>query len=240
MKPKIIFLTCTWNRPNITKIFRDNLLDIQNKTRDLFEFVNIVIDSDNSNYDIFKDHSSFIYHNHDNLPVSNKWNYGSSLCSSIDFDYIIIIGSDDILDESILTKYHEYMIAGYDFIGILDLYIYNILTDNLYYWSGYSVPNRKGETIGLGRCLSNNLVKKLNYNLWSDNKNKGLDSSMNKKINKLSNIKKITFYSKDIGICCDIKGETNITSFSTISKKMDEINQTTIKYKKIKSMIYEN
>ena len=56
----------------------------------------------------------------------------------------------------------------------------------------------------------------------------------------LSNIKKITFYSKDIGICCDIKSETNITSFSKLSKKMDEINQTTTKYKKIKSMIYEN
>ena len=54
------------------------------------------------------------------------------------------------------------------------------------------------------------------------------------------NIKKITFYSKDIGICCDIKGETNITSFSKLSKKMDEIDQTTTKYKKIKSMIYEN
>jgi hypothetical protein len=240
MKPKLIFLTCTFNRPNITKIFRDNLLDIQNKTKDLFEFVNIVIDSDNSNYDIFKDHSSFIYHNHDNLPVSNKWNYGSSLCSSIDFDYIIIIGSDDILDESILIKYYEYMIAGYDFIGILDLYVYNILTDNLYYWSGYSEPIRKGETIGLGRCLSKQLVKKLNYNLWHNNKNKGLDSSMNTKINNLSNIKKITFYSKDIGICCDIKSETNITSFSKLSKKMDKVNQTATKYKKIKSMIYEN
>ena len=35
MKPKLIFLTCTWNRPNITKIFRDNLLNIKNKINDL-------------------------------------------------------------------------------------------------------------------------------------------------------------------------------------------------------------
>jgi len=158
----------------------------------------------------------------------------------MDFDYIVIIGSDDILDESILAKYHEYMIKGYDFIGILDLYVYNILTDKLCYWPGYSQPIRKGETIGLGRCLSSRLVKKLNYSLWGSNKNKGLDSSMNTKINKLSDIKKITFYAKDIGICCDIKSETNITSFSKLSKNMYEINQTTIEYKKIKSMVYEN
>ena len=201
MKKKIIFLTCTWNRVEVTKIFVNSLLETQKKLEDVFECINVVIDSNNSNIEIFKDNPNFIYRNYDNFPVSNKWNYGSSLCKDIDFDYIIMFGSDDIMDDSLLREYYKYMMDGYDYIGILDIFIYDILKENLYYWKGYGLNSgRYGETLGLGRCLSKNVVEQLDYKLWINGINKGLDGSMQNKINGLRDIKIINFYSKDIVI----------------------------------------
>lgn len=221
---KVIFLTCTWNRVEITKIFVNTLLETQKKLGDIFECINVVIDSDNSNSEIFKDNPNFIYHNYDNFPVSNKWNYGSSLCKDIDFDYIIMFGSDDIMNDSLLREYYKYMIEDYDYVGILDIFIYDILKENLFYWEGYSHKSgRYGETLGLGRCLSKNLVEQLNYELWVNGINKGLDGSMQKKINNLTNIKTINFYSKDIGFACDIKSDTNITKLNTFIDQLEII-----------------
>ena len=226
MKKKIIFLTCTWNRVEVTKIFVNSLLETQKKLEDVFECINVVIDSNNSNIEIFKDNPNFIYRNYDNFPVSNKWNYGSSLCKDIDFDYIIMFGSDDIMDDSLLREYYKYMMDGYDYIGILDIFIYDILKENLYYWKGYGLNSgRYGETLGLGRCLSKNVVEQLDYKLWINGINKGLDGSMQNKINGLRDIKIINFYSKDIGFACDIKSDVNITKLNTFINLL-EITQT--------------
>lgn len=125
MKKKIVFLTCTWYRTEVTKIFISCLLETQKKVSDLFDFVNIVIDSDNSNYELFKENTDFIYHNYENFPVSNKWNYGASICKNIDFDYIFMLGSDDIINDKLLRKYYDYFKLDYDYIGILDMYAFD-------------------------------------------------------------------------------------------------------------------
>ena len=220
MKKKIIFLTCTWQRVNVTKIYVDSLISEQKKIQDVFDFTNVIIDSENTNLELFENNPDFIYHNYNNSPLSNKWNYGSSLCRDIDFDYIIILGSDDIIDESLLRKYHSFMMDDYDYIGINDMYVYNTEDNRLYYWGGYTkLSNRFGETLGLGRCLSKKLVESLDYQLWINGLDKGLDSSMETKIKKLNDVKIINFQSKDYGFACDIKSNINITKFNTFRSK---------------------
>ena len=78
----------------------------------------------------------------------------------MEFDYLFVIGSDDIIDESLMVKYHDVMEDGYEYFGIEDLYFYDLYKKDLFYWGGYDkTSGRVGETIGLGRCISINIIK---------------------------------------------------------------------------------
>jgi hypothetical protein len=230
-KYKVVVLTCTWQRPEITEIFVNCLLSVQEKTKSIFEYVNIVIDSDNSNLNVFKDRTNdFTYHNFPNTPISNKWNYGVGLTKDIDFDYILFLGSDDIMDQNVMLEYHNKMKDGNDFIGIIDMYVFNYINNKLYYWSGYDEKtDRKGETIGLGRCLSKKTIEKLNYTPWALNINKGLDKTLNNNIKKIQDLKvskiKLTDFN---GFSCDIKGNVNITKLTDYNRLLIEVNNETI------------
>ena len=240
-KKKVIVLTCTWQRVNITNIFVKSLLSTQDKLKNKIEFTNIIIDSEESNLVVFKDNPKFKYYNQPNLPVSNKWNYGVSLCKDLDFDYILMMGSDDIIDDYVLLKYYEYMVGGFDYIGILDYYVFNSKDNRFYYWGGYTKKSgRFGETLGLGRCLSKNLVKQLDFKLWKEDINKGLDGTMESKINKLSNIKKINFKSNEIGIACDIKSDVNITNINRFINDIVEIPKTSDEYSFIEWLLLDS
>lgn len=230
-KFKVVVLTCTWQRPEITEIFVNCLLSTQEKTKNIFEYVNIVVDSENSNLNVFKHRTSdFNYYNFPNTPISNKWNYGVSLTKNIDFDYIIFLGSDDIIDENLMLEYYNKMKDGNDFIGIIDMYVFNYLTNQLYYWDGYKKnTGRQGETIGLGRCLSKKTIEKLNYTLWAPNINEGLDKTFNNNISKLKSVKisniRLTEFD---GFACDIKGGVNITKIELYSTDLIKVNNNII------------
>lgn len=210
-KLKVVFLTCSYKRPKITEIFRKSLEQVQKNLTNYFEFINIVVDSENTNLSVFSGNNNFDYYNYTNTPISNKWNYGLSLCENLDFDYVFIIGSDDTIDERLMIKYHELMVSGYDYFGITDLYFLDSETKKLFYWEGYDLSSgRMGETIGLGRCISKMVISTLNFKLWDNGINCGLDKSMEYKIKKLPNLKYTTIRLEEKYFACDIKSDFNI------------------------------
>lgn len=237
---KLIFLTCTWGRPEITKIFLKNLKYIESKTKNLFDIELFVIDSDDTNRNVFsKNDSKVKYFNFKNKPVSNKWNFGVNLLKNLDFDYVFFLGSDDILDEKLINVYYNKMLLNYDFIGITDMYFFNIKNNNLYYWGGYSKNSKRyNETIGLGRCISKSLLNKLNYEPWTNNINKGLDFSLQKKLNLIYNFKetKISLINEDC-LACDIKSDLNITNINEYDKQIKLINKDNKIYNKIINLL---
>lgn len=223
-KIKIIVLTCTWKRPEITTMFVESLLLVQEQTKNIFEYTNIVIDSEESNYGVFKDKiDDFQYYNFKNQPLSDKWNYGSMLLKNHDFDYVLLIGSDDLIDVKFMMEYFVRMKNGSDYIGILDMYIYDLFRSKLFYWDGYrQMSGRQGETIGLGRCLSKRIVEILDYQLWSYGLNMGLDGSLNKKLNKIPQLERSIFKLEDTNsFACDIKGDLNITKLKRITNLVE-------------------
>jgi hypothetical protein len=227
-KLKLIFLTCTWGRPNITKIFIDSLMKTQKTLESIFDFENIVVDSENSNFSVFENTpTNFEYLSYPNNPISNKWNFGANSLRLRDFDYVLFLGSDDIMDMKILLEYQKKMKENFDYIGILDMYVYDQKQSDLYYWSGYEKnTGRQGETIGLGRSISNETLKKLNYHPWDNDLNKGLDKTFNFKLKKLTNLKSFKFKLIDVdGFACDIKSDVNITKlkdYKTLLKVSSE------------------
>ena len=237
-KKTIIVLSCVWGRVNITRMFIDGLLKTQEKLKDVYNFINIVVDSDYSNFELFNNNPNFKYFNHQNLPVSNKWNYGLSQCKNFDFDYVLMMGSDDVISDDVLLKYNDFFESGYNYIGLTDLFVYNTIDGKFYYWEGYSKNSgRFGESLGLGRCLHKEIIEHFNHQLWDYGLNRGLDGSMEKRLKTLASVKKINFNSKDYGVSCDIKSDVNITQLDTFINQLTELDIHNEKYSYIKKIV---
>lgn len=199
----VAFITCTWQRPHISKIYRDELLKLQSKYD--YKFINIVVDSDNSNSGVFG--SEFSYSNTANNPISNKWNHALMQLKGLDFDYAVMMGSDDTMCDKVFAKLDSLM-DDYSWTGVLDIYFQEYGETDLHYWSGYE-NRRRGEPVGVGRAISKQLIEKLDYRLWDNGLNKGLDGSMYRKIGRVSHA---TFRCKDVGgFLIDIKSENNLS-----------------------------
>lgn len=226
-KIKLCVISCVYQRPEITQIVFDYWKSIQEKTKNIFDFTNIIVDSDSSNLKYFEKSTNFKYYNYYNNPLSDKWNYAASLLKNEDFDYVLFIGSDDIMDEVVLKNYYNEMISGIDFIGLIDMYVFDYITSKSFYWKGYSEKSgRFGETIGLGRCLSKNLITELNYTPWAYGFDRGLDGTMQKKLKSIINIKKTSLVLKSIGgIACDIKSTKNITNILSYKGDLEDSNK---------------
>lgn len=212
---RVVFLTCTFGRVQVSEIYKQSLIDLENRFQKKYVFKNVIVDSEGSNKELFADDKRFNYYNYSNQPLSNKWNFGCATLREESFDYLIILGSDDIIDSDIFAVYDEKMTKSFDMIGILDMYLFDLKQLKAYYWGGYAKKHKRfGESIGMGRCLSKKIVENLNYQLWEDDLNRALDSSMMKKIKLLSqsiNINISNFRIKEVGVACDIKTDNNIS-----------------------------
>jgi hypothetical protein len=215
-KKVIVFLSCTYKRIEISKIFKKKIIELQDSFEDDFDFINIIVDSEWSNSDIFQNESKFLYINHDNSPLSDKWNSGLDFLKNMVYDNLVIIGSDDVIHQNVFKVYKNKINENYDFIGIEDLYLFDIDSKVMYYWPGYGENNpRNGETIGLGRCLSKRVIEKLNYQLWNPGLMRNLDGSMMSKIKESKlNLNSYTFKCKEFGPCVDIKSDQNLTNIN--------------------------
>lgn len=175
-------------------------------------FVNIAVGSEGDKSKQIAESNNFHYTETENLPLSNKWNRGLKAFRKHDIDYIILLGSDDFIDKKAFAQIIQSMKQGYDLIGFVDCFFYKFATKKLIYWAGYD-NHRIGETIGLGRCLSSKIIKEVDYRLWEEKLNSGLDGSMFRKVDRTQyNENKISLKSIN-GFAVDVKAEQSITHF---------------------------
>jgi len=136
---------------------------------------------------------------HKNRPLSKKWDYAIQLLKDIDFSHVVIMGSDDYMDK----KTFEFLkdnVKDYDVIGFKDIYFQK--DDELFYWSGY---DSREDPIGAGRVYSKEFLERIDYNLYSGIKNRGLDGLSWDNIHQYNPKVKI-FSLKEYGLfLCDVK-----------------------------------
>ena len=95
-----------------------------------------------------------------------------------------MLGSDDIVCSKLLDVYTPSMEKGIDLIGLIDCYFLDARDSTLKYWKGYT-NHRIGESIGMARMMSKDLLERMNWNVWSKGLKKGLDSSMMRNLRSL-------------------------------------------------------
>lgn len=147
-----------------------------------------------------------------NEPLSFKWNEAVKSLKTVDFDAVILLGSDDFIDEA-FVDYVSRNIKLCDLIGFKDIYFKE--DKNLYYWSGYQC-SRKGEPAGAGKTYSKEFLERINYDLFPKSSNYSLDG-ISWGVCKNANAEILITSLKSNGLMlCDIKDGKGMTKLSSI------------------------
>lgn len=207
MNKKIIVLSAMHGRNDTVKYCLDKM-----------PFVDVVmIYSTDQDGEFLKGQDVFASGQFENDPLSFKWNAGVMSIEQLDFDAVILLGSDDYIDTNFL-QYVKDNIEGHDMICFTDIYFED---DGLeYYWSGYE-GTRKGEPTGAGKVYTKEFLKRINWNLFHEARNRGLDGvswrrckEANAKIHKTT-LKENNLLLVDVK---DGKGMTKISSLNNLVK----------------------
>ena len=230
-KLKIGILTAAYKRKELTSHYCKHLSHLQEIFKNEIDMTSVVVDSYRINEKAVIENNQ-IYFSRRNKPVSNKFNYGMNYYRDKKIDGVIILGSDNFMCEKLFKKYIKIIRNNYDLIGVLDSFMYDSITDKMFYFPGYT-NMRHGESVGAGRMLSSKLLEKLKYTPWDMGLNKGLDGSMWKKIKQLP-IEEYKILTKvNDFLMLGVKTDVFITDIKKVkTKKLDDM----LLLKKIKGL----
>lgn len=242
--PKICLIMPIWKRQNLTEKIMRYYQKMKLSLEGEIELINIAVGSEGEKSKKLSEKYHFDYIEHENFPLSKKWDRGIKESKKFNPDAVLIIGSDDVIEPKLIHSLLNKLNEGRLVVGIMDLYIYDTQNKILNHWNGYSKNNhRYGETIGLCRLISKNLLEKMNYSIWRNLEiDKGLDLAMTNRFiefgifpkhhleesltrigDKIISISHTGYFLEEIeGIAIDIKGELNITSLESYELETQE------------------
>jgi len=158
--------------------------------------------------------ASFAFHYIEvrNQPIGRKANRRLMACKKLKPDYVLFLGSDDVVS----PKTFEYMLGlmgqGIDEIVNMDLYYYDAVSKKAVHSIGY-VNQRQGEPMAVGRVVSKRVLDGVDWRLWSDHIFRGLDGVSRDRL-KSAPHDRHEYRLKDEGLMIiDIKTPANITKF---------------------------
>lgn len=141
-----------------------------------------------------------------NEPLGEKKNFGISEALKLDWDYLIEIGSDDVLKDEYLEAIKPEL-GKRDFFGI----------NHVIYINSEDGACRRFATrhsFGMGRVMSRKLIETVGK-LWDDKKDRGMDNGSNFKIQRVGFLDKQIRTTYPLGI--DIKSAVNIWPFNYLT-----------------------
>lgn len=224
---KLAIITAVWKRPEVFKMFAQGI----HALAPTFERLNVdcqvmIAGSEGSlskNMVLEQGPPFNTYSETENQPLAQKVNLPLRAARTWGADYVLCVGSDDIISPELMELYIGAMRKNADFIGVTDFYFYDTLTKTAAYWGGYREPFRKGVTCGAGRVISKRLLDLWQWKIWETKHNSVLDTSIDEKLKAVEH-KQCIFAMKDYGVMAvDIKSSTNMTPFKMWdnTKKID-------------------
>jgi hypothetical protein len=160
------------------------------------------------------------YLEHENRPVSRKFNAGLKEIRKHNPSHVMILGSDDIVSDGLFETYKNILsVEDKDIMGIHDLFFLGL---NRKRWGfgvcGYWAGNKR-RMLGVARMFSAYILDMVDWELWYDDRNAGLDAAASKSVANLKDdgliITSTTLSIMEHGhLVIDIKTEGNISSMS--------------------------
>jgi hypothetical protein len=153
-----------------------------------------------------------------NEPLGRKKIAGLNFAHrNFEFDYLMELGSDDLVNPEIFELYKPYMEKKFEFFGLNNLYYTNWDTRETIFCKDYN----EGQTFGAGRMILNDAIR---VHPWPEDCNSGLDTAMV----KILASKGIMEHVIDCGekpYILDIKTNTTINHWIIVEKSRTKIVQ---------------
>lgn len=146
---RLLVFLAVWKRPEITEICFMGLRRLRKNSLHPIEVLAVI--SEESMIPLCRKYD-IRWTFYKNEPLGEKKNYGLTEAMKLEWDYLIEIGSDDLLKDELITTYSDYF-GKYDMFGTKDSVIIN---------SEDGKCNRlKSDTpFGLGRCIKRSVIEK--------------------------------------------------------------------------------
>lgn len=203
-RTKILIFLAVWKRPEITELCFRGIERL--RMHPDFEIDTLAVISEPEMVDLCRKYK-INFTIHANEPLGKKKNAGLHCAREHEFEYLMEIGSDDLILNELLDSYKEFISQGVDFFGIRD--------------AGYICSETgscrrlatNNATYGAGRMISRKLLERCNFTLWRDHLSKGLDN-----FSVFALMKHGVEYKKvkamDFPGVIDVKGPDNIWPFN--------------------------
>lgn len=197
---KLLFMIPLWQRPVITEICFMGLNRLRKVGLHEIEVLAVISEEEMKP---LCDMYNIRYVMHENQPLGKKKNYGVECALKLDWDYLIELGSDDVLKNEYLTLYDW----DRDLMCLQDAVWLDSKTG-----SARRIRDRTGK-FGAGRAISRAAVEKI-HPLWNAQKFNGLDGNSVFNLGKKGILGKA--YESQKPLVIDIKSEVNIWPFQKV------------------------
>lgn len=197
---KLLIYLAVWKRPEITEICFMGITRLRESG--LFPIDGFAVISEESMIPLCEKYD-IKYCFYKNLPLGEKLNYGLTQALKLDFDYLIGIGSDDLIKIELIEKYST-------LFGVKDL----IATDSILFLNSETGGCRFVKTnsfFGAGRAYSRKVVE---GGIWENKINKSLDKNASFSLGKRGFLE--TRLKSDKPLIIDIKGPDSVWDFNSV------------------------
>lgn len=205
---RILLFLAVWKRPDITEICFMGI----NRLRQVsgYSVDALAVISEESMIPLCKKYD-IEYCFYKNQPLGEKKNFGLTQAMKRDFDYLIELGSDDLIKNEIFDLYKPHF-GVRDLLSLSSLCFINSET-------GECKVTEPKSSFGLGRAISKEGIRRASirnsgYQLWDNNISSGLDNNSNFKM-AISGVFGQRVHS-DVPVVIDIKSDVNIHSFESM------------------------
>lgn len=197
---KVGIVTINFGRLSVLRLFARS---IERLRKDCGWFP-VVCVSEREDEAICKKHGiHHIYQKND--PASEKWNTGVKWLMTQEVDYIMIVGSDDIVSTDLFQKILAEADKGVDMIGVTKLYFYCASGKH----KGILLHFVSPKILGVCKTIKIDIIRALGGNICTNGKSWAMDASMHKNISPRVKTSAIVD-----GVVCDVKSSKSLNRFT--------------------------
>lgn len=205
---KIGIITINYGRP---KIFRLWCASIKRIRRDL-GYIPVVVVSGEEDKIVCNEYN--IEHiTQRNHPATQKFNTAMKFMRDLNVKAVIIMGSDDIADSSLIKKIIDQVEQNIDLIGVKNIYFYSTTGIR----KGILKQLKSTNILGVCRCLSKSVLDSVDWTPWSRDSSWGMDGICMKTI-----LPYIKTHATVEGMVVDCKSSESLNKFSFWDGKLPE------------------
>ena len=146
---------------------------------------------------------------HEDVQLGAKLNNAIKALRWRSWDYVMIMGSDDLMRPQIWGYVRTAIEEGLQAFGFNEAVLYDRLTRRAKMWKYGPL------TFGAGRCISRTAVQCCHWMMWDDDKENGIDNNQESRLWEIAG-EYIHIIPTRFAVICDIKDEDNLNAYDDI------------------------